>query len=420
MNIYKNIFNNRCTLSTIFSRNMLAIVLLSTGLMACSSTDDDDDQSEVIAELIEFDAKFEPKVLWNESIGDGVGDFFSRLKPIVAYDNVYTASREGDVFALEIATGKQLWLSDLSDINKERGFFDSRRSAKLSGGPTFGMKKIFIGNENGDLFALDAQTGELAWQVKVKGEIIAKPAVDSGIVVVNSSSGVLMAFNASTGEEVWKMDQDVPALTLRGLSPPVIASGGVILGTSSGSVGVYLLEKGQQGWTADVGEATGTTELERVIDVDSAPVVFGDKIYAVSSRGNLVALDLRTGRILWKRQYSSYRTLAISRNNIFLTNNRGHVYALNRNDGLERWSNLSLTNRSITGPAVVGDYIVVGDFEGYLHWLDQETGEIVARHEVDSSGIYTTPTVKDDIIYVQSRDGDLEAIETPNLVEAEL
>ncbi len=172
---------------------------------------------------------------------------------------------------------------------------------------------------------------------------------------------------------------------------------------------------GQLKW----GEPTGSTELERVIDVDSAPVVFGDKVYAVSSRGNLVAIELKSGRILWKRQYSSYRQISIYRNTIFLTNVRGHVYAIDRLNGIERWSNLELANRGVTGPAIIDGYVVVGDFEGYLHWLDQETGEIVARHEVDSSGIHATPTVVDNIIYSQSRDGDLQAIATPKVLKVE-
>ena len=132
----------------------------------------------------------------------------------------------------------------------------------------------------------------------------------------------------------------------------------------------------------------------------------------------MVAIELKSGRILWKRQYSSYRQIAVYRNDIYITNTRGHIYALNRIDGIERWSNVELTNRSVTGPAVVDDYVVVGDFEGYLHWLNQETGEIVSRHQIDSSGIYSTPTVVDDVMYSQSRDGDLQVIITPKIVSA--
>ncbi len=399
------------------TKKVLAIILLSSSLFACSSSDEEDPSTKV-AELSDLDNAFDVEILWDRSVGDGVNDYFSRIKPIVAYNKVYSASREGDVVAFDKESGDKVWQADLSDIHDERSFWDSRVSALVAGGPVAGMKKVFLGTENGDVFALDAETGELIWQAKIKGEVITPPAIDSGILVVNSASGVLKGFDASTGEEIWKVEQDVPALTLRGISTPVIASGGVLIGSGKGELGVYILEKGQAGWTTEVGEATGSTELQRVIDVDSAPVVFGDKVYAISARGNLVAIELKSGRILWKRQYSSYRQISVYRNDIFITNTRGHIYALNRINGIERWSNVELTNRSVTGPAVVDDYVVVGDFEGYLHWLNQETGEIVSRHQVDSSGIYSTPTVVDDIIYTQSRDGDLQVISTPKIVSA--
>lgn len=391
----------------------MAVFLLSGVLFSCSSTDEEEDTADMVAELVDISEKFEAKVLWEQSVGDGSENYFSRLKPIVAYNKVYSASRAGDVIAFDEKTGKKLWQADLSNIDDERSFWDNKVSALLAGGPVAGLNKIFLGSENGKIFALDAETGAIVWQANIKGEVINAPAIDSGIVVVNSASGIMKGFNADNGEELWKVEQDVPALTLRGISAPVIASGGILVGTGKGGINVYLIEKGQEGWSTEIGESSGSTELERVMDVDSAPVVFGDKIYAVSSRGNLAAIELKTGRILWKRQYSSYRQISIYRNTIFLTNVRGHVYAIDRVNGIERWSNLALTNRGVTGPAVVDNYVVVGDFEGYLHWLDQETGEISARHEVDSSGIHSTPTVVDNVLYSQSRDGDLQAIATP-------
>jgi outer membrane protein assembly factor BamB len=401
------------------NRNTLVALLLSSTLFACSSTDEEVDPSTLVAELTEINEAFEPKVLWERSVGNGTAGYFSSIKPTVAYGNVYSASREGDVIAFDVTSGKKVWGTDLSDTTKQSSFWDSRASALVAGGPIAGLNKIFLGTENGKVFALDAQNGEIVWQADIKGEVITAPAIDENILVVNSASGVMKAFDANTGEVLWKVEQDVPALTLRGVSAPVIASGGVILGTGKGNVSVYILEKGQQGWTTEIGEPSGTTELERVIDVDSAPVIFGDKIYAISSRGNLAAIELKSGRILWKRQYSSHRQISIHRNDIYITNTKGYIYSLNRVNGIERWSNLSLMNRSVTGPVVVDNYIVVGDFEGYLHWLDQESGEIVARHEVDASGIESTPTVLDSVLYTQSRDGDLQAISTPKIVTAE-
>ncbi len=385
--------------------------MLVAGLSACSSTDDEEDINKV-AELTEIEQQFKAKVLWDKSVGSGVKSYFSRIKPTIAYGKLFTGSRDGDTYALDAETGEEVWSRDLSDLAGERGFFDSKVPALLNGGPVTGINKVFYGTENGEVFALDAENGEISWKGKIKGEVISAPAIDSGILVVNSGSGILKAFNAKDGEEVWSVIQDVPALTLRGNSSPVMASGGVIVGTATGELTVYILEKGQQGWTAEVGEATGSTELEGVIDVDSSPIVYGDKVYSVSSRGNLVAIELRTGRVLWKRKYSSYRQLAIDGNSIFLTDAKGHIYAIDRNNGLERWSQLSLTNRGVTGPSVDGDNIVVGDYQGYLHWLNQETGEIVARHYVDGSGIYVEPTSVDGIVYAQTRAGNIQAIKS--------
>jgi len=393
-------------------RNKIAVALLIVlGLSACSSTDDIDESLPV--DLEEITQQFEPEVLWQESVGNGVGDYFSRIAPIIAYDKLYTTSREGIVAAIEPNTGKEIWSVNLSDLDGKSGFFSSNNPALMSGGPVAGIDKIFLGSENGKIYALDAETGKLDWQSTIKGEVLSAPAIDAGVLVVNSASGIMKAYNASTGEEIWKIEQDTPALTLRGISAPAISSGGVFVGTPDGNVSVYILENGQQGWSAIVGEATGSTEFERVIDVDSSPVIFTDKVYTISSRGNLVALELRTGQIVWERQYSSYSDILVSTNTIYLTDIKGHVYAVDRLNGTEKWSQLSLTNRDVTGPVEVGNYIVVGDYEGYLHWLDTGTGEVLARHHLDSSGIHVLPTVKDGVIYSQARNGDLQAIKTP-------
>lgn len=390
---------------------ILAPLLLGSVLLGCASSDEDEDT--LVAELVDINQQFSPKVVWQTDIGSGVEDYFSRLKPAVAYGKVYSASRSGLALALDVDTGKRAWSVDLSDIKGERSFFDSSTSARVAGGPVTGSGKVIFGTENGYVYALDANTGEFLWQKNVKGEVIAAPAIDSNTVVVNTVSGVIVALDLNSGKELWKAEQDVPPLTLRGISAPVTNSGGVIVGHASGEVGVYILENGQQGWIAEIGEASGSTELERVIDVDTTPIVFGDKVYAISSRGHLASLDLRSGRLIWKRQYSSFRELTLVGNTIFATDTKGHIYAIDRNNGLERWSQLALTNRGVTGAAAINNYVVVGDFEGYLHWLDQDSGDIVARHVVDSSGLYIKPTVNNGVLYAQARNGELQAIVKP-------
>lgn len=387
---------------------LISALLLTSVLVACSSTDEDEETA--VAELTDIQAQFTPNVEWEVGIGNGVEDYFSRLRPTVAYGKLYSASREGLVIAVDANSGKRVWSRDLSDIEGKRGFFEASISARVAGGPIAGLGKVYYGTENGYMFALDANTGELLWKQSVKGEVISAPDIDSNVLVVNTAAGVISGLDANSGEVLWSAEQDVPPLTLRGSSGVATNSGGAIIGESSGEVSVYILENGQKGWTAEIGEPTGSTELERVVDVDTTPIIFGENVYAISSRGQLVSLDLRSGRIIWKRQYSSYSELTLEGNTIFATDVKGHVYAIDRVNGQERWSQLAFTNRGVTGPTVYKNYVVVGDFEGYLHWLDLDTGEIVSRNQVDSSGIHVAPTVNNGILYSQARNGDLQAI----------
>lgn len=401
----------------IFNKRLLSVILASSLLFACSS--DDEEDVHAIAELTEINELFSPEVVWDQSVGDGVKHYFSRLSPAIGYEKVFASSRQGDAYAFDLKTGEEIWVTDLSDLDDERGFFDDEVTARISGGAVIGYDKVFWGSENGEVFALDAETGELVWQAKVPGEVISKPALDSNLVIVNTASGVLIALDINSGEEVWKVDQSVPPLTLRGVSGVTAMAGGVFVGLASGEVGVFIVDSGQQGWVTEIGEASGSTELQRIVDVDVTPIIFGDKVYAISTNGNLAAIDLQSGRALWKRKYSSYRQLTLDGNRIFATDIQGHVYAIDRNSGSELWSQLALTNRGTTGAVAVDDYVVVGDLEGYLHWLDVTDGSIVARYQVDGSGIYATPLVHEDLIYAMSRDGDLEVIKTPEVDTAE-
>ncbi|MDN3653391.1 outer membrane protein assembly factor BamB [Thalassotalea ponticola] len=397
-------------------KHLLSVVLLSGALTACSSNDQE--EQDKVAELVDINAQFTPQVVWDKRVGDGVEHYFSRLSPAVAYDKVFVASRFGEAYALDQATGETIWSTALYNLDGELGFWDNKPSARIAGGAAVGYDKVVWGSENGDVFALDANSGELVWRTQVAGEVISKPLFSANKLFINTSSGVLVALDANTGEQLWQAQQPVPPLTLRGVSGLSASSGGIFLGSASGEVAVYIEESGQQGWTAQIGEPSGATELQRMVDVDVTPVVVTDKIYAISSNGHLAALDIRGGREVWKRSYSSYRELLVSGNQIFATDVQGHIYAVDRHSGMEQWSNLSLTNRGTTGAVDVGDYIVVGDVEGYLHWLDKAEGRVVARHRVDSSAIYVTPVVVDQLLYVMSRDGDLQVVKTPDIDNA--
>ncbi len=385
-----------------------SIALCMATLMGCSSSDDEEEL--VLPEIVN---QFETDVVWQESIGDGVEHYFSRLTPAIYKDRVFVASRDGDIEALSLENGDTIWETDIRE-NSTFWPWEADISAKLSGGILQAYGKLFIGSEHGYLVALDRDTGEIAWRKKVPGEVLASPAAGDGLIFVNLGSGKLLALHPDTGEERWSHEQEVPPLTLRGQSSPTVANGGVLIGLETGKLSVLISDSGYSAWSAEIATPKGSSEFERLVDVDTRPVVSGPYAYAIAYNGNLAAVDIRSGNVVWKREYSSYREISMDAQTIYVVDSDGVVYALDKTSGIERWSQPALRGWYLTGPAVAGNYLALGDQEGNLHWLNKESGELVSREDFDSSGFFIEPIVADDKLILYTRDGEVSAVNIPN------
>lgn len=271
------------------------------------------------------------------------------------------------------------------------------------------IKRIFFPKKA----TVNLEDGSVAWKKSVTGEVITPPGAGEGLLLVNTGAGYLVALHPDTGEQRWKYEQEVPPLTLRGISSPVIVNGGVIFGDANGKLNVLVAQSGLEAWKQSVATAVGASELERLVDVDTKPVITADTIYALAYNGNLISVNLKSGQIKWKKEYSAYQNMAMDGFSIFLTDVSGVVYAVDGVTGNMMWKQDVLGRRGVTAAYVSGDYVVVGDSFGYLHWLDKSDGKVVSRIELDSTGFYISAIGQDNKIIVQTRDGELTAIETP-------
>jgi outer membrane protein assembly factor BamB len=410
----------------IVKQSFLFLLLTSSVLLSSCTTISNwfyDEEELEIRRLKPIEAQFTATEIWSADLGAGIGNFYSKLSPAVAYDKVFAANRQGIVSAYDQATGKKIWSKDFA-IHDEEGvtsgiskLWSNGVSAKIAGGISVAYETVFFGTENGEVIALDANTGEQKWITRVKGEVLAAPAIDAGIVLINTGSGFVFALNAVSGEEVWSSESDVPPLSLRGVSSPAAVNGGAIIGTATGKLIVNILETGQTAWEQVISAATGVTELERIVDIDSEPLVAAGNVYVISYDGTLAAVELRTGRVIWKREYKSYRRMSLAGSTLYLVDVNSNLYALDSRNGVELWSQGALKQRLLTGVTAVGNYLVAGDKFGYLHWFDQADGKIVARLEVgdddEDESIYHSPVVDGDTLYTQTRDGKLVAVKTP-------
>ena len=385
-------------------------VLLVSGCAAITDFFADDDVV-AIRTLAPITNQVDLSVLWQDDIGSGIGEYYSRLQPQISDDKIFVADRQGTVVAYDFS-GKKIWQKRLGG---EGGFLSAGTSAKLAGGLAISVEHVYVGSEDGRLYGLNQATGEIDFDIAVAGEIIAAPAIGDGLIVVNTTAGRLFAYDLTTGEQKWMHESDVPPLSLRGTSAPLVANGGVLVGTAAGKLQVNIADSGLVAWEATVTTPSGATELERIIDVDSQPVIAGANVYIVSYNGALTAVELRSGRVIWKREYASYRNLAIINNKIMVSDISGNIFALDIRNGVEMWSQSSLKGRDITSAILYAGYMVIGDDFGVIHLIDPSDGSLASRIELGNDKderFYAPGVVANNTLFVQNAQGTLFALGT--------
>ena len=230
------------------------------------------------------------------------------------------------------------------------------------------------------------------------------------VVVVRTVDGRITGLSAKDGANLWVHDHNVPVLTLRGVGEPVVIDGQVIAGFASGKLIALRLNDGALLWEARVAIPGGRSDLDRVVDIDATLAVGDGVVHVTSYQGNIATVLLRDGRVLWNRDMSSHTGIAADRRNLYVSDDNSHVWALERRSGASLWKQDKLQARAVTAPVVFGNYLVVGDIEGYLHWMSRSDGSFVARVRIDEQGILAPPVRVGDILYVSGKGGTLTAL----------
>ncbi len=354
------------------------------------------------AELVKFEPTVKVDKLWSVNVGKGEKRIGVRQGPTVADGRVYAAAIYGGVHAIDLQTGKKVWTWEPAKEKK-------KPKLRLSGGPGVGDGLVAIGTLDGQVIALDANDGSEKWRAKVTGEVISAPAIAQGMVFVRSNDGRVTALDAGNGTQRWFNPRELPALTVRGNAAVVAGPGVLFIGNDDGSVSALGMQDGRTVWDQMVANGEGRTELERMSDVDGAPVLEGNTLFVSSFKSQTMAIEGPTGRPLWARDHGGAGGLALTSGNVFVTDNKGGVFGLDKSSGTAMWSQTGLARRSLTGPAVQGDYVVVGDYKGYLHWLRTDNGEFAARAKSGGDALLAQPVAADGILLVQNVDGKLTA-----------
>jgi len=378
----------------------LILFMTVMGLSACGGSVDD---SVTPAVLSDFKVELETPVVWKQSI-DTIDNIHLKLAPYIYKNRLFLCTGDGWVLAFNAKNGRQLW-----KINTKLPL-----SSSVGGDD----KNIVIGSREGDAIMLSQKDGKQIWKANVSSEILARPLLAGNVAVFRTMDGRLFGVQANNGQSLWVYERKVPALSLHGTSAPVGDGDTVFAGFDNGKLVAFSTVDGKVRWEKTLAVPRGRSELERMVDIDADPLLKDKVVYAVSFQGRIAAIDVSDGNNLWIREMSSYEGMALDDHNVYVTAFDGTVWALDRNSGATFWKQDKLLARNVTAPAVQGQSVVVGDYDGYLHWLARDDGRIIARAKVDSSAIRIAPMVSEDILYVRSRGGVLAAYSYKNIHSA--
>jgi outer membrane protein assembly factor BamB len=370
-----------------------AALMALVALAACASKAK---KAEQPAELVKFQSTATITRVWSASVGSSAPKLLLGLSLAAEGDALFAANHNGEVVALRQADGRRMW--------------QTSTRLPLTGGPAAGEGLVVIGGSHGHVVALDAANGQIKWRSFINSELLSAPVVTKDVVVLRTVDGRIAALRTSDGVQAWSAEQQVPRLSLRGIARPIVAGELAISGFDNGRVMAVQLADGATAWDADVSPASGKTELERVNDVDTQVVAQGDSVYAVTFQGKAANIDLQTGQVQWTRDVSSYSGLALDDQNIYITTAEGSLVKLVARNGIEEWNSSVLARRRLSPPAVLGDLVAVGDYDGYVHFFDRRTGKLAGRIHALSKRVSAEPVVSGDTLYMLDAGGNIVAL----------
>jgi len=376
---------------------LFALLIFLFGLASCGGAVDN---SEPPAVLVEFSESASLSVI-KEIEAENDSSLFARIIPMNLESEVVFSDAKGVVTVFDKNKFKIKW----------------QQNTKISY-PTAigGNSNVYLfGTKGGEIVALESQKGEQLWRVRVSSEVLAKPVLSSGKVIVKTVDGQIIALDVKTGKQLWIYRKEVPALSVRGNSAPLIVDDKIITGLDNGKLVILDLNDGKLFWEKTISIPRGRSEIDRLVDLDSDIIINNSVVYVAGFQGRVVAIDLKTGEMLWVKKMSVVNNMSFENDKLYITDVRSHVWAIDASTGATVWKQPVFTARKLTTPVPMGGNLLLGDYQGYLHVISNSDGHQIARTMVDDSGINVSPIVINEKIYLQSRNSKIHILDFKKL-----
>ena len=372
----------------------IAAGLLILTLTACSSHTD---ALLKPAPLVKFSPSLKVKRAWSHRIGQGTSSLYLHLLPAVVGDTLFVPAYDGHMAAYNKITGRQRW----------KKFYPGH----LISGVAADNGLLFVTTDDGHLMAIQQQNGQVAWETNTGDQVIARPQAADGKVFIHATNGSLTAYNEKNGQQLWQFKQQTPNLLLYLSSQPQVSGKTVVCGFANGKLVALDADSGAVIWIQQIAQPMGQTDIQRMVDISSTPLIIGNTIYVATYQGSVMAVNLKNGHTLWQHKLSVYNNIASDGKNLYVSDADSNIWAFDLKTGTVIWRDEKLARRDITGIAIMkkDHALIVGDYKSYVHFLSLKDGHILARQHVDFTSILTTPVVSGDMVGVYGISGRFAA-----------
>lgn len=351
-----------------------------------------------------------PERAWSVDIGTPSDDESRILtSPIVVRGKVYAMDAEAQVTAYDAIDGDEIWEAELTNNEDDDGL--------IGGGLAYGGGRIIVSTGFAEVFALDPETGEEQWRRPVSGPVRAAPTVSGGRVFVVTIDNKLHALDAGDGSILWTHNGIAETAGLLGGASPAVEGEIVIVPYSSGEIFALRVENGRVLWSDTLTSVRAFDAVSALADIRGHPVIDRGKVYAVSHAGRMVAIDLRTGGRSWERSIGGTDMPWVAGEFIFVLTSDSELLAMSRRGGQIRWVTRlpkfedeedKTGPISWTGPVLASDRLVVANSASEAYAVSPYTGELLGRLDLPDD-VYVSPVVALGSIYFLTEGADLAA-----------
>ena len=378
----------------------LILILITLSLTACGSFGGSSKKSDIpeirAAEKPKVDNRTKVSRNWSRNLGKKIDENAITISPQLYGDKLYAASANGLVHSFVASDGKQVWRTKIKE--------------QITAGVGVGSGMVAVGTSEGKVHTFSSDNGQELWTQQMSSEVLASPVISGQYVLVRTGDGKLAALSTYDGSQVWSISRKLPKLSLRGDSPPLVMDNVVLAGFPDGFMVAVDLQTGRALWNLPVAFAKGRSEIERLSDIDSTPLLVGNNIYVTSYQDVTRSLDMEKQKMSWRADVSSYHPLAYDESNLYITNKEGLVSQINRFDGTIVWTQDALKLRGVSAPASIGPYVAVSDSDGELYLLDKVDGSLAGRHKLGAKSIVGQPIVQGQTMFFIDTSGSLKSI----------